>query len=66
MLDFRNTQRGLAVKRPSGNQKVRGSNPTAVMQVEKRKIGHWDSPLHRKCPNSPAGSEWKTSDVKPN
>ena len=33
------------VKRPSGNQKVRGSNPTAAMQVEKRKIGHWEGPL---------------------
>ena len=29
-------QRGLAVKHPSGNQKVRGSNPTAVMQVENK------------------------------
>ena len=27
-------QRGLAVKLPSGNQKVGGSNPAAVMQVE--------------------------------
>ena len=54
------------VKRPSGNQKVGGSNPTAAMQVEKRKIGHWVGPLHRKCPNSPAGSEWKTSDIKLN
>ena len=24
------------------------------------KIGHWEGPLHRRCPNSPAGSEWQT------
>ena len=23
--------------------------------------GHWDSPLHRRCPNGPPGPEWKTS-----
>ena len=28
------------------------------------KNGHWEGPLHRRCPNRPAGSEWKTSDVK--
>ena len=38
-----------------------GSNSTTG--TVKTKIGHWDSPLHRRCPNSPAGSELKTSDV---
>ena len=30
---------------------------------EKQTVGR---PLHRRCPNSPAGSQWKTGDVKPN
>ena len=26
------------------------------------KMGHWDGPLHRRCPNdSKTGHEWKTS-----
>ena len=36
------------------------SNPAAT----RNKNGHWDGPLHRSCPNSPAGSQWKTGDVK--
>ena len=32
-------------------------------QLRKRALGR---PLHRMCPNSPAGSKWKTGDVKPN
>ena len=39
-----------------------GSNPAAT----RNENGHWDGPLHRRCPNSPAGSQWKTGDVKPN
>ena len=30
---------------------------------EKRTLGR---PLHRRCPNCAAGSQWKTGDVKPN
>ena len=31
-------------------------------QKEKRTLG---TPLHRRCPNCAAGSQWKTGDVKP-
>ena len=55
-------QGGLVVKRPPGNQKVGGSNPTtATWYVAQTKNGHWDSPLHRRCPNGPPEPEWKTS-----
>ena len=39
-------------------------NPRNAIKEFRILIGHWDSPLHRRCPNSPTGSEWKTSNVK--
>ena len=32
-----------------------------IPSVAETKNGHWDSPLHRRCPNGPPGPEWKTS-----
>ena len=52
------------VKCPPGNQKVGGSNPTTVTLVGKTKSGHWDSPLHRRCPNGPTGPEWEDQLIK--
>ena len=60
-LDHKIAQDRLALKRPLRNDKDSGSNPT-----QKTKFGHWDGPLHRRCPNGPAGSEWKTSNIKLN
>ena len=37
-------------KRPPGNQEVRGSNPTAAMQVEKRKMGIGIAPCTEGAP----------------
>ena len=50
----------LYLKCPLGNQKVRGSNPTATMQVERYKWALGGRP-NRRCPNGPPGPEWKTS-----
>ena len=45
---------------------VIGPDPVRVPAQAPTKNGHWDDPLHRRCPNRPAGSQWKTGDVKPN
>ena len=49
--------------RPPPNDKDVGSNPAATRTEGKKTLGR---PLHRRCPNSLAGSQWKTGDVKPN
>ena len=49
----------LSVKRPLRNDMDVGSNPAATRK--KRKL---EGPLHCRCPNGSAGSQWKTSDVK--
>ena len=48
------------LKRPRHNGEDMGSNPTATRN-ENWTLG---GPLHRRCPNGPAGSEYKTSDIK--
>ena len=48
------------VKRPHCNDKDVGSNPVAIRN-ENWTLG---GPLHRRCPNGPTGSKWKTSDEK--
>ena len=55
-------QSGAAVTHPHGNHRDVGSNP-ATARNEKRTL---DRPLHKRCPNSLAGSQWKTGDVKSN
>ena len=56
-------QSGAAVRRSHWNHQDMDSNPAAPRN-EKTDIGQ--NPLHRRCPNSLAGSQWKTGDVKPN
>ena len=56
-------QSGAAVTCPHGNHQDVGSNPATAKNEKKRTMGR---PLHRRCPNSVAGSQWKTGDVKPN
>ena len=46
----------VAIKCPHHNDEDVGFNPTATRN-EKWTLG---VPLHRRCPNGPAGSEWKT------
>ena len=53
-------QNRVAVKCPHCNGKDVGSNPDAT----RNENGHWDGPLHRRCPSDPTGSKLKTSDVK--
>ena len=48
------------LKRPHHDGEDMGSNPTATRN-ENWTLG---GSMHRRCPNSPAGSEWKTSDIK--
>ena len=43
-------QRGLAVKRPPGNQEVGGSNHTAVHVGRKMKIGPLEAPCTECAP----------------
>ena len=52
---------GVKIKCPPGNDKDVGSNPA---NTRKAKIGHWKGPLNKRCTNRPAGSEWKTNNVK--
>ena len=52
-------QSTAAVPRPHCNDKDVGSNPASTRN-EKQTLG---DPLHRRCPNGPTGSKWKTSDV---
>ena len=54
-------QSGAAVTHSHGNDQDVGSNPAAARN-ENWTLG---TP-HRRCPNSPAGSQWKTDDVKGN
>ena len=50
----------VAVKCLHCNGKDVGLNLPAT----RNEYGHWEGPLHRRCPNGPTGSKWKTSDVK--
>ena len=43
-----------------------GPNQVRVPVPAPMKIGYWECPLNRRCPNNPAGSEWMTSDTKLN
>ena len=43
-----------------------GPDAVRVPALAPTKIGHWKGLLHRRSPNNPAGSEWKTSDIKLN
>ena len=52
----------VAVRRPRCNGKDVGSNPAATRN-EKWTLG---DPLHRRWPDDPTGSKWKTSHVKLN
>ena len=52
-------QSGAAVPHPQGNVQDVGSNPAATRKGN-RTLGD----PHRRWPSGPAGSEWKTSDVK--
>ena len=44
----------VAVKHPHCNAKEVGS----VSADTRNKTGHWEGPLHRRCPNGPTGSKW--------
>ena len=61
MTDFHDLggQDSAAVRRLLHCDKDVGSNPAAAKR--KTDIG---TPLHSRCPNSQAGSQWKTGDVK--
>ena len=37
-----------------------------ILVLPETKIQTFGRPLHRRCPNSLAGSKWKTGGVKPN
>ena len=39
-----------------------GSDPVRVPVRAPTKNGHWDVPLHKVCPNDPAGPQWKNSE----
>ena len=55
-----NFQDRVVVKHPLRNDKDVGSNPAAT-RYGKTDIG---GRPYRMCPNGPAGSEWKTCDIK--
>ena len=50
----------IVVRCPHCHHKGVGSNPTAT----RNENWTWEDPLHKRCLNSSAGFEWKTSDVK--